>query len=139
MNAVSNEAQPARFVDTGDGTVTDSITGLMWSKATLSAKDVTHAKAEKICTELDLAGYTDWRLPTDHELLSLVDRARYKPAIDTDAFPDTASDWYWASTPLASDPSLAWIVLFSYGSCLCGHRGSDLARVRAVRSVPAGQ
>ncbi|UHQ21934.1 reverse transcriptase [Lysobacter sp. 5GHs7-4] len=39
----------------------------------------------------------------------------------------------------ASDPSYAWIVNFNNGNCNYNHRDNNNARVRAVRSVPAGE
>ena len=61
-----------RFVDNGDGTVTDNGTDLMWSKeASTLKKNLSHAwtYAEKS----NLGGHTDWRLPTKSELESLGD------------------------------------------------------------------
>ena len=142
MNAAISPAPPvasSRFVDNNDGTVTDNKLGLMWSKATLTAKCVTHKKAEKVCAELDLAGHTDWRLPTVEELFCLADRSRKTPAIDTDAFPDTKSDCYWTSTISAWSSAFAWLVSFSYGDSSSSHRDDLSAFVRAVRSVPASQ
>jgi hypothetical protein len=144
LNATANAIAPAattntRFVDNGDGTITDTLLNLMWSKATLSDKCITHKKAEKICAELDLAGHTDWRLPTVEELFALADRSRKQPAIDTDAFQDTKSDWYWTSTISAWSSDFAWFVYFSYGFAYDYRRDDGLAFVRAVRSVPAGQ
>jgi hypothetical protein len=132
-------APAARFLDAGDGTVTDTNTGLQWSKATLTPKCVTHADAEKACADLPLAGHTDWRLPTRAELLTLVDDTRVNPAIDTAAFPDTKSDWYWTSTRLASSPGYAWIVHFFNGNASYGYRDDGSALARAVRSVAPGQ
>ena len=132
-------AASSRFVDNGDGTITDTASGLMWSQATLSKKCVTHAQAETICSGLDLAGHTDWRLPSVEELFLLADRSRSLPATDTTAFPDTKSDWYWTSTPHASVSSYAWIVHFDDGCALSFPRGNLSAFVRAVRSAPAGQ
>ena len=141
MNAVA--ATPGtttpRFIDNGDNTVTDTSSGLMWSKATLTEDEVDQAGAEAACTGLELGGHTDWRLPTVEELFALADRSRYNPAINTDAFPDTRSDWYWSSTSCAWSSVRAWVVLFSLGLSDGFHRGYDLAFVRAVRSVPAGQ
>ena len=143
MNAVAAtvavETALTRFVDNADGTITDTRTGLVWSKATNSAKNVTHKKAEKLCADLDLAGHTDWRLPTIEELFALADRSKVRPAIDTNAFPDTKSDWYWSSTVHASDSSYAWVVHFGYGFALDLHRDDGSAFVRAVRASPAGQ
>jgi hypothetical protein len=132
-------AQSPRFVDNGDGTVTDTSNGLMWSKETLTPECVNHAQAEKVCADCTAGGHTDWRLPTIEELFALADRSRHGPAIDTEAFPDTQSDWYWSSTPLAWSSDYAWIVDFSYGDANYDHRGCDDALARAVRSVPAGQ
>ena len=142
MNAAPAAASPSvasRFVDNGDGTITDTSTGLMWSKATLSQACVTHAQAEGICADLDLAGHKDWRLPTVEELFPLADRARHSPAIDTTAFPDTHSDWYWTSTIAAWSSDLAWGVSFGNGNSDYDRRGYNDAFVRAVRAVPSGQ
>jgi hypothetical protein len=139
MNAqlATTETASRRFVDNGDDTVTDTASGLMWTKATV-AKNQTYAQATAAAEQLDVAGHKDWRLPTVEELFLLADRTRISPAIDTDAFPDTANDWYWTSTDSAWAPSCAWIVLFHLGYASSLPR-SYRACVRAVRSVSAGQ
>ncbi|MBM4387567.1 MAG: DUF1566 domain-containing protein, partial [Deltaproteobacteria bacterium] len=120
------------FNDNGNGTVSDSGTGLMWQKATAPGtykwKD-----ALKYCEDLTLAGYSDWRLPDIKELSSIVDDSKYGPAIDSIYFPDTKSDWYWSSSSDASDTSFAWGVGFSYGYVDDGYKGND-NYVRCVRS-----
>jgi hypothetical protein len=63
--------QPS-YRDNGDGTVTDLVTGLMWSKAVDSDK-VTLEEAEAAAEKMTLGGYTDWRVPTIKELYSLID------------------------------------------------------------------
>ncbi len=60
-----------RYVDNGDGTVTDLVTGLMWQQAV--GDKVTYDEAVAGADSFDLAGYTDWRLPTIKELYSLMD------------------------------------------------------------------
>lgn len=117
-----------RFIDNGDNTITDTKTNLVWSKNTI-AKDVDFADAEKAVTALG----DGWRLPTVDELETLVDRTRHSPATDTEAFPDTESDWYWSSTPHAKYTSAVWVVGFSFGSVLDYGR-SGYGCVRAVRS-----
>ena len=140
MNATAQAVPVAtRFVDNGDGTITDTNSGLMWSKDSTSLKNVDHATAERLCAGLDLAGHTDWRLPTVEELFALADRTRHSPAIDTDAFPDTESDWYWTSTITAWSSGRAWVVDFGGGYVDGGRRYDVIACVRAVRSVPSGQ
>ena len=45
-----------------------------------------------------LCGYTDWRLPTERELLGIV-ASSGSPRIDTAWFPNTQASWYWTSSP----------------------------------------
>jgi hypothetical protein len=110
----------------------DPATGLEW-QAVPFAESMTWAEAEKACSELRLGGHADWRMPTRIELLSIVDDTRHKPAIDTDAFPETPSAWFWTSTPYAANPAeYAWVVYFGSGGSYDGLRGYRY-RVRAVR------
>jgi hypothetical protein len=53
-----------RFHDNGNGTVTDNLTGLMWTKnANLPGSTMTWYQAVDYCNSLTQGGYTDWRLP----------------------------------------------------------------------------
>ena len=58
------------YVDNGDGTITDMITGLMWQKD--PGSKMTWQTASDGADGFELAGYTDWRLPTIKELYSLI-------------------------------------------------------------------
>ncbi|MFD1708979.1 DUF1566 domain-containing protein, partial [Ottowia flava] len=78
----------------------------------------------------------DWRVPNIKELLSLRDLGRpASPAIEPVAFPDTPSAQYWSSTTLASFPSSAWTVHFSFGDTVFGPK-ADRIHVRLVRGGP---
>ena len=123
------------FIDNGDGTVTSTDTGLMWQKATALGTP-TWQQALSYCENLTLAGYNDWRLPNRNELQSLVDYTRYDPAINTDYFPDTASN-YWSSTTYAGYPGGAWGVPFGLGY-IYDYYKSDYDYVRAVRGGQCG-
>ena len=61
-----------RFVGNGDGTVTDTKTGLMWA-----AKDngipISWIDALSYCQNYSSGGHTDWRMPALAELESLYD------------------------------------------------------------------
>ncbi len=85
----------ARYIDHGNGTVTDTQTGLMWQQATAPNR-MAWNDAIAWCNNLSLAGYSDWRLPDIDELRSLIN-TNYRPTIHPDFFPDTQSSGYWSS------------------------------------------
>jgi len=64
-----------RFIDNGDGTVTDTNTHLMWAKAD-SMGDITWHDAAVYCENPPIAGYkySDWRMPTIKELKTLFNK-----------------------------------------------------------------
>jgi hypothetical protein len=110
----------------------DNTTQLIWTVNETARQ--TWKKAQAAVKKLDIAGFTDWRLPTIEELFLLADRTRHSPAIDTAFFPDCKSEWYWTSTPSAYSPGVyAWFVLFSYGGAYWLDQGNG-AFVRAVRA-----
>lgn len=53
----------SRFVDNGDGTVTDNATGLMWTK-NANHGAMSWGAALSYCDNLETNGYSDWRLPS---------------------------------------------------------------------------
>ncbi len=139
---------PDRFIDNGDGTVTDIYTGLMWQQATAPGTYMWQ-QALTYCQNLALGNYSDWRLPNRNELQTIVDYTSYNPSIETVAFPDTvASEYsgYWSSTTVASEIGFAWGVDFKYGVVYGPHVGQANSKaysdftlyVRAVRGGPCG-
>ncbi len=93
----------AALVDNGDGTVTDTGSGLMWQKATAPGT-YNWQEALSYCENLSLTGHSDWRLPNRNELHSLVDYSRYNPAIDPLLASNTVlSSNYWSSATNALD------------------------------------
>ncbi|MCP3954416.1 MAG: DUF1566 domain-containing protein [Desulfobacterales bacterium] len=90
-----------RFVDNGDGTVTDFQSGLMWiqngwHRNFFSA--VTWEAAIAKCRRFKASGYTDWSLPTKAQWRSLLDDQRQAPAIvDPNPFKNVIIHMpYWA-------------------------------------------
>jgi hypothetical protein len=95
--AASANAPPGRYAITSD-TVLDKRTGLSWQRTGTPLR-YSISEAITYCHELDLAGYSDWRLPNMAELLSIVDVTRFNPAIDSNAFPDTPAKLFYSSSP----------------------------------------
>ena len=112
--------------------VTDSRTGLMWQRH-ISKKIFTLETAKLYAAGLRLGGYEDWRVPTKTELESIVDRAKFNPAIDVEAFPNTPSVYFWTVSPLANHGNYAWMVDFSYSGDSSYNVVSASYRVRCVR------
>ena len=86
-----------RFTDLGNGTVTDTKTGLMWA-----AKDngipINWPDALSYCQNYSGGGHTDWRMPTLAELKSLYDPgAKNKRGYHVTKLLETSSQSLWAS------------------------------------------
>jgi hypothetical protein len=71
--------QPS-YTDNNDGTITDNVTGLMWQKSCdfnddgiINVDDkMSYSEAVAFVESFELAGYTDWRLPSIKEMYSLI-------------------------------------------------------------------
>ena len=124
------------FNDNGDGTITDNDTGLMWQKEPAPGS-YTWEQALSYCEDLELAAYTDWRLPTAKELQSIVDYSTVYPAVDDTYFPETGSSIYWVSTSNADSPSSVWYVSFADGT-IAGIGKMNPFYTRAVRAGQCG-
>ncbi len=102
------------MVDNGNGTVTDRVTGLMWKQA--ESPSLNWAEALAYCNTLELAGYSDWRLPGIREISTLLDLSFQDQTWFDKAFPDTQTKplgFYWASTTFGA--TFAWGVNFQFG------------------------
>lgn len=101
-----------------DGKVVfDRASGLMWQQAG-SAKDISCDKAKKYVAGLNsdqFAGFSDWRLPTLEEAMSLMEPTEKSGGLNIDQVFDTTQRWIWTSD--VNSTSLAWLVNFLSGNC----------------------
>ena len=120
VRAVRGELSSTNFIDNGDGTITDTNTGLMWEIKTDDGgprdKDNAYTWEEALayCESLILADNDDWRLPNRNELQSIIDYTRYGPSVDP-AFPLIRPSSNWSSNTNAAILDSAWIVNFYNG------------------------
>lgn len=143
VNGIPASNPDAVYTVHGDGTATDTRTGLMWKvcsegqtwstgSCTGTAVGKTWATALADAEAHVFAGYSDWRLPNVKELFSLVEKCAVNPAINTTVFPSTPSSYVWSGSPYAYNSSNAWSVNFSYGNAAFNYR-SYAYSVRLVR------
>src|SRR5208283_3647371 len=137
---------PMSYTDNGNGTVTINVTGLMWQKqddglynwyqASGTYDATNNPTSQNVCGVLSLGGYSDWRLPTVTELMSIVNYGVPSPGptINATYFPNTNEANYWSSTMVSYNMGYAWIVGFSSGSVDVGDT-SGSGYVRCVRGV----
>lgn len=130
-----------RFIDNGDGTVTDTVTTLMWMRndSYLNLqKFVTYPAAVKYLKKINeeaFAGYSDWRFPTKYEAHSLFDNAKsiqdkYNMAIHIDpAFAPGCGYDTWTSHTRGKITAYC----YSFNSGRGGHKEADDVLNTSVR------
>ena len=138
------KSSDGRYIDHGDGTITDTRTNLMWAKKDSysdTGSCMNWNDSRSYVSSLSTGGYSGWWMPTVQELKGIYDSSKRLMAFDNDSstplhldsiFADGAAYWYWSSETVGS--SRARIVsfgsanVFDDGRDSCGNRG-----VRAVR------
>jgi hypothetical protein len=111
----------SRFIDNEDGTVTDRLTSLQWQRCPLGfefvdgdipsttvgdrcepGEPVVYGWQAALLATQDLnaaggfAGFQDWRMPNEKELVSIVEARCFAPAVNVNMFPDTPPDRFWS-------------------------------------------
>jgi len=81
---------------------------------------------------IQLCGYSDWRMPTRLELLSIVHNGRNFSTIDPDYFRSNGG-LFWSSSPTSSDSVDAWYVDFRFGNVSSSSKDTGY-EVRLVRT-----
>lgn len=143
-----------RFIDQGDGTLADTVTGLIWlqradciKQTWVGALSQINELASGQCGLSDGSSAGQWRIPNRTEMLSLSDRAPTFPqasylngkyqASDAVTGPIIfnnfiVSDYYWTSTTDAADTTQAWGV-YSCDFGVYNLAKTDLRYALAVR------
>ncbi len=134
-----------RYVDCGNGTVMDTVTGLIWLKKANCFGQMYYGEANNAAAGLkdgdcglgDGSTPGDWRLPTRAEWEATVERAVAlictNPSLTDTAgtgcfsagpqpFTGVQSDFYWSSATDADYPGLAWGVILGNGDMGSNHK-----------------
>lgn len=122
-----------------DGTVKDTITGLMWQKT--DGGEMTIENAAIYCDTLTLGGYSNWRLPTALEAFTILNHQHANPALDPAIFTASAAEYWWTSNRQMNDSSKVWAT--NAGGGIGNHPKSETIsaggikkfHVRAVRDI----
>ena len=130
------ESLTGRFVDNGDGTITDCVSRLMWVKE--ESPLLTLEEALNYCSLIKTADYKDWRLPNIKELATLID-VSYKEGcwFDRTFFPNVVTKpqgFYLSSTTFGG--TFGWGVNFQFGyDGYYADRRNGKYPIRPVRSI----
>ena len=115
----------------------DNETGLVWELS--PGKDpVDWAGAQEHCLNLAAGGRKGWRIPSVHELASLVDPAVASPGPTLRAghpFTNVQSANYWGAPPNPQYAAPPWYVFFSNGRTKLADQKTGKARTWCVRTA----
>lgn len=133
MNALVRQTG-GRFTDKGNGVISDSKTGLMWSTLDSSAdigQCVDYQTALQYVESLNTGGYHDWRLPTVNELVGIYKNRPF--------FPPGESEWYWSSDILWHGWNKQAYIVTSKQELAWNKDQADLFKCGSVRAVRGGK
>ena len=139
----------SRFTLHGDGTASDTLTGLTWMRCArgqewdgatchegrawftmVSWKDAVQGLERR---PMHFAGHDDWRVPTLDELRTLVDLTCREPATNLEVFPATPSWNFWTATVSEWNDAYAWRIDFATGRENADLKLTSSYHVRLVR------
>ncbi|MBV6341629.1 DUF1566 domain-containing protein [Candidatus Magnetobacterium casense] len=129
-----------RFKDNGNGTLTDSKTGLIWTKNAKLIGRKDWKEALNYITSMNEGkgafGYTDWRLPDRDELESLVKGINVPYVwLNSQGFTNVQSGYYWSSTACAYVTDSAWLLSMDDGNVFAGDKSNGHYYVWPVRAA----
>jgi len=138
----------AAFVNNGDGTISDSVTGLVWDQApfvgcggggTALRTWQNALKAAATASGCGYRGYNDWRLPNIKELESLVDvtQSATSPAVFANGLiaAPSSTTYFWSSTTYPSSQAgvVSAFTIFTYDGNFTSLQISNNAYALLVR------
>ncbi len=120
----------------GDKVILDHATGLMWHQSGLGSATFDR-EIKKMIDELNrkgCAGYSDWRLPTLEEGVSLLEKRKMNGDRYIDPIFSETGYAIWTSDTITDHQDSVWIVSIGYGHVRVMRFGTYAGGVRPVRS-----
>ncbi len=114
------------FKQVGNGSVLDTITGLVWQMT--DGGEMTVENASNYCDTLNLNGKNDWRLPLAAELFSIQNLQNNNPTLNTTYFTKTGAEYWWSSNKQSNDASKVW----------CTNAGGGIGNHPKAETISAG-
>jgi len=121
------------YVNLGNGTILDTITGLMWQQG--DSGELTFENAKIYIDTLKLGGYSDWRLPNTYESFSILNQQNSNPAVNTTFFTKTGAEYWWTSNLQFNDTSKVWVT--NAGGGIGNHRKSEALSAGGTKKIHA--
>jgi len=113
--------------------VLDKETGLVWERLP-DRTFQTWFEARRFCTSRTTGTRKGWRLPSIHELASLIDPSENGLSLPMGIPFDTVEIGdYWSATTNAGDPALAWNLFSGNGEVFDNPKASVIAHAWCVR------
>ena len=142
-----------RFTDNKNDTITDNLTGLLWTRNARNPGPLACPMDKNTKWEDALAhvacmnahkylGYDDWRMPNVNELASLIDTdyADSSVWLTSQGFKNIMMEFYWTSTTNADSKGEAWVGVMYSGNLFCRSKGKKypLWPVRGGKDISSG-
>jgi len=127
------------YLSNGNGTITDTVTGLMWQQT--DGGEMTFENAIAYAENMILGGYDDWRLPSAFEAFTIQIHQNNNPALNTTFFTKNNAEYWWTSDRQKNDPNKIWVT--NSGGGIGNHLktetvsagGTKRYHARAVRDI----
>ncbi len=142
------EISKLHLIANGDGTVTDPDSGLMWAEKDSYSdlgKCLTWHESIIYIKKLNTAGFSDWRIPTIKELITLYDPTKANnmawdhnpenPLALDEKFADKSAYWFWASDDITAEQKNGCAKTLYFVKGLIHIRNLDQCNNGGVRAV----
>ncbi|WP_395061856.1 DUF1566 domain-containing protein [Flavobacterium sp.] len=114
------------FTNNSNGTITDTVTGLMWQQ--VDGGEMTIENAFIYADNLVLGGFSDWRLPSPMESFSILNHQNNNPAMNTTFFTASTAEYWWTNTYQTGDNTKVW----------CTNAGGGIGNHPKSETISAG-